>query len=198
MVYRIHAAPSDAVARIEHAIGERSAFAEVGQLNGYLDVGHVLTLWRLRLAPWARHPDLALRAVDDRLVAELLDGCRVLVTGATSRLGAAMSAALAGAGARAMATGSRPRAPKRPPRKLGTSAIPCQLDVRDERSVAVRALSRPGTWWVASTCWSTTRGSACAPSTRASCRSRSRSGGRAGGFRRRHRDQGRRLLPDGP
>ena len=65
------------------------------------------------------------------------EGIRVLVTGATSGLGAAMAAALA-RGGRA-GDGHRPRAGRarrRRPRELGAAAIACQLDVRDERSVA--------------------------------------------------------------
>ncbi|HEX4219943.1 MAG TPA: SDR family oxidoreductase, partial [Acidimicrobiales bacterium] len=65
-----------------------------------------------------------------------LNGIRVLVTGATSGLGAAMAGALAGAGARVMVT-SRDRArAQATAAELGPSALPCELDVRDERSVA--------------------------------------------------------------
>jgi gluconate 5-dehydrogenase len=65
-----------------------------------------------------------------------LSGVRVLVTGATSGLGGAMAAALAEAGARVMVT-SRDRArAEATAAELGSSAIPCQLDVRDERSIA--------------------------------------------------------------
>jgi NAD(P)-dependent dehydrogenase (short-subunit alcohol dehydrogenase family) len=65
-----------------------------------------------------------------------LSGIRVLVTGATSGLGAAMAAALVQAGARVMVTGrDQDRADARAT-ELGSSAIACQLDVRDERSVA--------------------------------------------------------------
>jgi gluconate 5-dehydrogenase len=59
-----------------------------------------------------------------------------LVTGATSGLGEAMAAALVDAGARVMVT-SRDRArAEATAAKIGRSAVPCQLDVRDEGSVA--------------------------------------------------------------
>jgi gluconate 5-dehydrogenase len=65
-----------------------------------------------------------------------LNGIRVLVTGGTSGLGAAMAGALAGAGARVMVT-SRDRArAQATAAELGSSALPCELDVRIERSVA--------------------------------------------------------------
>jgi NAD(P)-dependent dehydrogenase (short-subunit alcohol dehydrogenase family) len=65
-----------------------------------------------------------------------LSDMRVLVTGATSGLGAAMAAALTEAGARVMVT-SRDRARAEvTAEELGPSAIPWQLDVRDEGSVA--------------------------------------------------------------
>ena len=65
-----------------------------------------------------------------------LGGIRVLVTGATSGLGAAMAAALAEAGARVMVTGRDQARADAAAAGLGSSAVPCQLDVRDERSVA--------------------------------------------------------------
>jgi NAD(P)-dependent dehydrogenase (short-subunit alcohol dehydrogenase family) len=65
-----------------------------------------------------------------------LNGIRVLVTGATSGLGAAMAAALAEAGARVMVTGRDQARTEAAARDLGSSALPCRLDVRDERSVA--------------------------------------------------------------
>jgi NAD(P)-dependent dehydrogenase (short-subunit alcohol dehydrogenase family) len=65
-----------------------------------------------------------------------LSGIRVLVTGASSGLGAAMAAALAEAGARVMVTSREQARAEATARELGSSAIPCQLDVRDERSVA--------------------------------------------------------------
>lgn len=64
-----------------------------------------------------------------------LNGIRVLVTGATSGLGAAMAAALAGAGARVMVTGRDQARAEESARQLGSSVIWSQLDVRDERSV---------------------------------------------------------------
>ena len=65
-----------------------------------------------------------------------LSGIRVLVTGATSGLGAAMATALAAAGARVMVTGRDPARAEAIATELGSLAIPCQLDVRDEHSVA--------------------------------------------------------------
>jgi NAD(P)-dependent dehydrogenase (short-subunit alcohol dehydrogenase family) len=65
-----------------------------------------------------------------------LDGIRVLVTGATSGLGAAMAAALARSGARVIVTGRDERRAKAAARDVGPSAIACQLDVRDEQSIA--------------------------------------------------------------
>jgi NAD(P)-dependent dehydrogenase (short-subunit alcohol dehydrogenase family) len=65
-----------------------------------------------------------------------LSGIRVVVTGATSGLGAAMATALAAAGARVMVTGRDKARAEASATKLGSSAIPCQLDVRDERAVA--------------------------------------------------------------
>ncbi len=65
-----------------------------------------------------------------------LDGRRVLITGATSGLGAAMAAALAGARARVMVTGREQARAEAAAGALGPAAIPCQLDVRDEQSVA--------------------------------------------------------------
>jgi NAD(P)-dependent dehydrogenase (short-subunit alcohol dehydrogenase family) len=64
-----------------------------------------------------------------------LSGVRVLVTGASSGLGAAMAAALAAAGARVMVTSRDDARARATAAELGASAIPCQLDVRDERSV---------------------------------------------------------------
>jgi NAD(P)-dependent dehydrogenase (short-subunit alcohol dehydrogenase family) len=64
-----------------------------------------------------------------------LSGIRVLVTGASSGLGAAMAAALAQAGARVMVTSRDQARAEVTATQLGSSAIPCQLDVRDERSV---------------------------------------------------------------
>jgi len=65
-----------------------------------------------------------------------LDGIRVLVTGATSGLGAAMAVALTKAGARVMVTGRDQARARAAADALGPLAIGWQLDVRDERSVA--------------------------------------------------------------
>jgi gluconate 5-dehydrogenase len=65
-----------------------------------------------------------------------LRGIRVLVTGATSGLGAAMAAALVEAGAQVMVTSRDPDRAHATAAELGSSAIAGQLDVRDERSVA--------------------------------------------------------------
>jgi NAD(P)-dependent dehydrogenase (short-subunit alcohol dehydrogenase family) len=65
-----------------------------------------------------------------------LNGFRVLVTGATSGLGAAMATALAKAGARVMVTGRDRARAEETAKELGSSVIPSELDVRDERSVA--------------------------------------------------------------
>ncbi len=65
-----------------------------------------------------------------------LRGVRVLVTGATSGLGAAMAAALAAAGARVMVTGREAARAEAAARELGPSAVSSPLDVRDEGSVA--------------------------------------------------------------
>jgi gluconate 5-dehydrogenase len=64
-----------------------------------------------------------------------LRGVRVLVTGATSGLGAAMAAALVEARARVMVTGRDQARTDSAAARLGPSAVPCTLDVRDERSV---------------------------------------------------------------
>jgi NAD(P)-dependent dehydrogenase (short-subunit alcohol dehydrogenase family) len=65
-----------------------------------------------------------------------LGGIRVLVTGSTSGLGAAMAAALAEAGARVMVTGRDRARAQATAAELGSAAVACQLDVRDECSVA--------------------------------------------------------------
>jgi NAD(P)-dependent dehydrogenase (short-subunit alcohol dehydrogenase family) len=65
-----------------------------------------------------------------------LNGIRVVVTGSTSGLGGAMAAALTEAGARVMVTSRNQARAEATARELGSSAVPCQLDVRDERSVA--------------------------------------------------------------
>ena len=79
------------------------------------------------------------------LMAEL-SSRRILVTGATSGLGAAMASALVDAGARVMVTGrDRARVHARAT-ELGSSAIACRLDVRDERSVAACAERARQAW----------------------------------------------------
>jgi NAD(P)-dependent dehydrogenase (short-subunit alcohol dehydrogenase family) len=75
-----------------------------------------------------------------------LSGIRVLVTGATSGLGAAMAAALAEAGARVMVTGRDEARAQAAARELGSSASACQLDVRDERSIAGCVDRARGAW----------------------------------------------------
>ncbi|HEY3722676.1 MAG TPA: SDR family oxidoreductase [Acidimicrobiia bacterium] len=65
-----------------------------------------------------------------------LHDVRVVVTGASSGLGAAMAAALAEAGARVMVTSRDEGRARETAAALGSSAIPCPLDVRDETSVA--------------------------------------------------------------
>jgi NAD(P)-dependent dehydrogenase (short-subunit alcohol dehydrogenase family) len=69
-------------------------------------------------------------------VTRSLDGTRVVVTGATSGLGRAMAAALAGAGARVGVTSRSPERAEATARELGPQAVGLGLDVRDERSVA--------------------------------------------------------------
>jgi NAD(P)-dependent dehydrogenase (short-subunit alcohol dehydrogenase family) len=64
-----------------------------------------------------------------------LPGTRVLVTCATSGLGAAMAAALAGAGARVVVTSRRRERAQVAAQRLGPGAIGLELDVRDEASV---------------------------------------------------------------
>jgi NAD(P)-dependent dehydrogenase (short-subunit alcohol dehydrogenase family) len=64
-----------------------------------------------------------------------LGGVRVLVTGGTSGRGAAMARALTEAGARVVITSRDLARAEAAAAELGPSAIPCQLDVRDERSV---------------------------------------------------------------
>src|SRR3989440_10339702 len=75
-----------------------------------------------------------------------LNGTRVLVTGATSGLGAAMAAALAEAGARVMVTGRDQARAEATAQELGSSVVPCQLDVRDEGSVAACVARAVDTW----------------------------------------------------
>jgi NAD(P)-dependent dehydrogenase (short-subunit alcohol dehydrogenase family) len=75
-----------------------------------------------------------------------LKGTRVVVTGATSGLGAAMAAALAEAGARVMVTGRDLARAEAAAAKLGASTIPWALDVRDEHSAAA-CIARAGDAW---------------------------------------------------
>lgn len=64
-----------------------------------------------------------------------LGGVRVLVTGATSGLGAAMASALVEAGARVMVTSRDAARAESTAAQLRPAAVSCELDVRDERSV---------------------------------------------------------------
>ncbi len=75
-----------------------------------------------------------------------LNGFRVLITGATSGLGAAMATALVEAGARVMVTGRDAARTDAAARALGPSAIACRLDVRDERSVAACVARAEEAW----------------------------------------------------
>ncbi len=75
-----------------------------------------------------------------------LSGIRVLVTGASSGLGAAMAAALAQAGARVMVTSREQARAEATAKALGSTAIACQLDVRDERSVSDCVDRARGAW----------------------------------------------------
>jgi NAD(P)-dependent dehydrogenase (short-subunit alcohol dehydrogenase family) len=75
-----------------------------------------------------------------------LAGIRVLVTGATSGLGAAMAAALDDAGARVMVTGREEARARAAADELGSGAIACGLDVRDERSVAACVARARDAW----------------------------------------------------
>jgi NAD(P)-dependent dehydrogenase (short-subunit alcohol dehydrogenase family) len=75
-----------------------------------------------------------------------LNEIRVLVTGATSGLGAAMAGALAEAGARVMITGRDEARAQTTATELGARAIACRLDVRDERSVAACVAQARDTW----------------------------------------------------
>jgi NAD(P)-dependent dehydrogenase (short-subunit alcohol dehydrogenase family) len=75
-----------------------------------------------------------------------LHGIRVLITGSTSGLGAAMAAALAEAGARVMVTGRDGGRAEDAAKTLGSSAISSQLDVRDERSVAACVARARDAW----------------------------------------------------
>src|SRR5581483_8563716 len=75
-----------------------------------------------------------------------LDGVRVLVTGATSGLGAAMAAALVKAGARVMVTGRDGCRARAAAAELGSPAIACRLDVRYEASVGACIAQARDAW----------------------------------------------------
>jgi gluconate 5-dehydrogenase len=75
-----------------------------------------------------------------------LHGVRVVVTGASSGLGAAMAAALGEAGARVMVTSRDDVRAQETAAALGSAAIPCALDVRDETSVATCVDRALGAW----------------------------------------------------
>jgi gluconate 5-dehydrogenase len=75
-----------------------------------------------------------------------LGGIRVVVTGATSGLGAAMAAALTEAGARVMVTGRDQARARAAADALGALAVPWRLDVRDERSVAACVAGAREAW----------------------------------------------------
>jgi NAD(P)-dependent dehydrogenase (short-subunit alcohol dehydrogenase family) len=75
-----------------------------------------------------------------------LNDFRVLVTGATSGLGAAMASALTKAGARVIVTGRDQSRAEAIAAELGSSAIACQLDVRSERSVAACVARARNEW----------------------------------------------------
>jgi NAD(P)-dependent dehydrogenase (short-subunit alcohol dehydrogenase family) len=65
-----------------------------------------------------------------------LAGTRVMVTGATSGLGAAMAAALSAAGARVVATSRQLSRAQAAAQQLGPDALGVELDVRDEAVVS--------------------------------------------------------------
>jgi gluconate 5-dehydrogenase len=75
-----------------------------------------------------------------------LGGIRVLVTGATSGLGAAMAVALVEAGARVMVTGRDQTRAQAVADALGPPALARQLDVRDERSVTACVAAACEAW----------------------------------------------------
>jgi NAD(P)-dependent dehydrogenase (short-subunit alcohol dehydrogenase family) len=65
-----------------------------------------------------------------------LAGTRVMVTGATSGLGAAMATALSAAGARVVVTSRRLSRAQAAAQRLGPDALGLELDVRDEAAVS--------------------------------------------------------------
>jgi NAD(P)-dependent dehydrogenase (short-subunit alcohol dehydrogenase family) len=76
----------------------------------------------------------------------VLNGIRVLVTGATSGLGAAMAAALNATGARVLVTGRSEDRATAAARALGPNAVPSALDVRDDQSVAACVARAVDAW----------------------------------------------------
>jgi NAD(P)-dependent dehydrogenase (short-subunit alcohol dehydrogenase family) len=81
------------------------------------------------VAAGGRYPDSRLVEVSE------LAGTRVMVTGATSGLGAAMAAALSAAGARVVATSRQLARAQAAAQQLGPDALGVELDVRDEAAV---------------------------------------------------------------
>src|SRR5690348_4589847 len=80
------------------------------------------------------HPGLPLRAASLRAVTEYrADGVRVLITGGTSGLGAAMATALVDAGARVALTGRDDARARSVAGPLGAMGL--GMDVRDEDDV---------------------------------------------------------------
>ena len=75
-----------------------------------------------------------------------LDGVRVVVTGSTSGLGAAMASALYEAGARVMVTGRNRVRAQIAAASLGATALGCELDVRDPDSVEACISSAVESW----------------------------------------------------
>jgi len=75
-----------------------------------------------------------------------LSGTRVVVTGASSGLGLAMAAALTEAGALVMVTSRDQRRAEATAEELGPRVIACELDVRDEHSVAACVDRARKTW----------------------------------------------------
>lgn len=75
-----------------------------------------------------------------------LNGIRVLITGATSGLGAAMATALAAAGARVLVTGRNEERAAAVARALRPGAVSSALDVRNEHSVAACVARATEAW----------------------------------------------------
>jgi len=74
-------------------------------------------------------------APDPRWAAPFFTGCRVLVTGGTSGIGAAIAAGFAGAGARVLATGATSREVEAAKAGNGNGVDFCLLDVRYRQAV---------------------------------------------------------------